>query len=92
MSELPPTLTVCLMRIAQLQMQPLDRNALQEAVASSSKLHTEPRPLLKQMAHLMHLPKPRWVRQTAHDHLRYVFAHDSKHGFGQRPQQTAQGG
>ena len=63
MSELPPTLTVCLMRIAQLQMQPLDRNALQEAVASSSKLHTEPRPLLKQMAHLMHLPKPRWVRQ-----------------------------
>jgi hypothetical protein len=50
------------MRIAQLQMQPLDRNALQEAVASASQLHTEPRPLLNQMAHLMHLPKPRWVR------------------------------
>ena len=50
MSTLPPTLHVCLMRIAQLQMQPLDRNALQEAVESALKLDTEPRPLLKQLA------------------------------------------
>ncbi|CAN1523318.1 SunT ABC-type bacteriocin/lantibiotic exporters, contain an N-terminal double-glycine peptidase domain [Burkholderiaceae bacterium] len=63
MSTLPPTLHVCLMRIAQLQMQPLDRNALQEAVESASQLHTEPRPLLKQLAHRMHLPQPKWVRQ-----------------------------
>jgi len=63
MSELPPALTVCLLRIAQLQMQPLDRIALQEAVESASALHTEPRPLLKQLARRMHLPRPKWVRQ-----------------------------
>ena len=62
MSTLPPTLHVCLMRIAQLQMQPLDRNALQEAVTAAANLHSEPRPLLALMAQRLHLPKPKWVR------------------------------
>ena len=63
MSTLPPTLNVCLLRIAQLQMQPLDRNALNEAVTTASQMHAEPHLLLARMARLLHLPKPKWLRQ-----------------------------
>jgi ATP-binding cassette subfamily C protein LapB len=51
------------MRMAQLQMQPLDRNALTEAVETASKAHSEPQQLLAHFTRLMHLPKPKWVRQ-----------------------------
>jgi ATP-binding cassette subfamily C protein LapB len=63
MSTLPPTLNVSLLRIAQLQMQPLDRNALNEAVTTASQMHAEPHLLLARMARLLHLPKPKWLRQ-----------------------------
>jgi ATP-binding cassette subfamily C protein LapB len=63
MSTLPSTLHVCLLRIAQLQMQPLDRNALNEAVTTASQMHAEPHLLLARMARLLHLPKPKWLRQ-----------------------------
>lgn len=62
MNTLSSTLAMCLLRIAQLQMQTVDRHALQEAVTAASKLHTAPRELLTHILRLLQVPKPRWVR------------------------------
>lgn len=63
MSTLPPTLTVCLMRIAQLQMQALDRHVIQEAVTSATEVHSNPQDIIGLIVRHMHLPRPKWVSQ-----------------------------
>lgn len=56
----PQSLTVCLQRIAQLQMQALDRHAIQESVMTACQQHDQPREVLKGICQLMHLPQPKW--------------------------------
>ncbi len=81
-----------LMRLAQLQAEPLDRLALQGAIEEITAADLQPRPALEALLSAMQLPKPRWLSPSKVDPSQVPCAiFETSRGWGLLRGKTPQG-